>query len=164
MKTDFFSGSLAALLLSAGLAAAAPAPTPQAPSFNLPARSGMACLDSLRGHVVLLDFWASWCQPCEKSFPWLGDVHRRYAPGGLKIVAINLDKSRPPAMAFLDAHPAPFTVAFDPAGRTAEAFRVTAMPSTYVIGSDGSVRFSHAGYDAKGAVAIEAAIKEAMTR
>lgn len=132
-----------------------------APGFNLPTRDGSVCLDSLRGRVVLVDFWASWCEPCRQSFPWLKTLHERYAAKGLTIVAINLDKKRPAADAFLTRYPAPFTVAFDPSGKTAEAFKATAMPSSYLVGPTGAILLTHTGFNQGDTGAIETKIREA---
>ncbi len=157
---------LLALVLPA-LATAAPGSAAgfrPAPSFNLPARRGTVSLDSLRGKVVLVDFWASWCEPCQRSFPWLCALQERYAAKGLAVVAINLDKDRAAADAFLQKHPAPFCIAFDPSGKTAEAFKVAAMPSSYIISPAGAILYSHAGFDPKRTDAIETLIKEACPR
>lgn len=135
-----------------------------APAFNLPARSGSASLDSLRGHVVYLDFWASWCGPCRASFPWMAQLNEKYRARGLRIVAVNLDKDRTLADGFLAEHPAPFTVAFDPAGRTADTYKVKVMPSSFVIGKDGSLLLRHAGFDPRHAAEVEARIEEALNR
>ena len=108
-----------------------------APSFTLPGRTGPVSLASLRGHVVYVDFWASWCGPCQMSFPWMTQMYDRYARKGLVIVAVDLDKDHRAAEHFLDRHMVPFLVAFDPAGKTAEAFDVEAMPSSYLVGPDG---------------------------
>jgi len=113
---------------------------------------------------VLVDFWASWCEPCRKSFPWMTQMNERYASKGLAIVAINLDKSRDAADAFLAEHPAPFEIAFDPAGDVAEAFRVRAMPTSFLVAPDGTVLRSHAGFDPHKAQALEASIREACAR
>jgi thiol-disulfide isomerase/thioredoxin len=113
---------------------------------------------------VYVDFWASWCTPCRRSFPWLEALHEHYAAKGLVIVAIDLDKTRSDADEFLTKVPAPFTVAFDPAGETAEAFQVSAMPSSYVIGPTGAILYSHAGFDPKRTAAVETLIQEACTR
>ena len=132
-----------------------------APTFSLPGRTGTVSLDSLRGRVVYVDFWASWCEPCRRSFPWLNTLRERYAGRGLTIVAINLDKDRRAADAFLGKFPASFLVAYDPAGKTAEAYRVSAMPSSFIIGPTGILLSSHAGFDPRKTGTIEALIQEA---
>ena len=135
-----------------------------APQFTLPTRQGSVCSDSLRGKVVFVDFWASWCEPCRESFPWMKSLHERYASKGLVVVAINLDKKRAAADDFLAKYPAPFQVAFDPAGKTAEAFKVAAMPSSFLVGPQGTILSTHAGFDPKKTGAIEALIQEACSR
>ena len=135
-----------------------------APAFSLPGRTGTVSLDSLRGRVVYVDFWASWCEPCRRSFPWLNTLRERYADRGLTIVAINLDKDRRAADAFLEKFPASFTVAYDPAGKSAETYRVSAMPSSFLIGPTGVLLSSHAGFDPRKTGAIEALIEEACPR
>jgi thiol-disulfide isomerase/thioredoxin len=133
-----------------------------APDFTLPTRSGSVALAGLRGKVVLVDFWASWCGPCRQSFPWMSALSERDAARGLVVVAIDLDKSREPAEAFLHEFSPPFIVAFDPAGKTAEAYDVAAMPSSYLVGRDGRLLYSHAGFDPRGAAKIEAKIEEVV--
>ena len=135
-----------------------------APHFTLPARQGMVVSDSLHAKVMLVDFWASWCGPCRQSFPWLRALHEQYGAKGLAIVAINLDKDRAAADEFLASHPAPFRVAFDPAGKTADAFAVTAMPSTFLIAADGTILYAHAGFDARKTGPIANLIQEACAR
>jgi len=148
-------------------AADAPAPaksaSAHAPSFALPDRLGKTVtLDSLAGKVVLLDFWASWCVPCRQSFPWMNALREKYGAKGLAVVAINLDKDRAAADAFLVKNPAAFTVAFDASGKTAEAYRVAAMPSTYVIAKDGTILVRHTGFDPKKTSEVETAIEGAL--
>jgi cytochrome c biogenesis protein CcmG/thiol:disulfide interchange protein DsbE len=132
-----------------------------APRFSLPGRTGTVSLDSLRGRVVYVDFWASWCDPCRRSFPWLNALNERYSARGLTIVAVNLDKDRHAADAFLKKFPASFPVAFDPAGKTAEAYGVSAMPSSFLIGPTGTLLSSHSGFDPKKTGRIEDLIREA---
>jgi thiol-disulfide isomerase/thioredoxin len=135
-----------------------------APAFSLPGPAGTVSLDSLRGRVVYVDFWASWCEPCRRSFPWLNALRERYADRGLTIVAVNLDKDRGAADAFLQRFPASFLVAYDPAGKTAEKYRVSAMPSSFLVGPTGALLSSHAGFDPRRTGTIEALIQEACTR
>ena len=138
--------------------------THTAPSFKLPARTGSVSLDSLRGRVVYLDFWASWCGPCRASFPWMTGLDKKYGAKGLEIVAVNLDKDRALADAFLADYPAPFTIAFDPKGSVAQAYGVSAMPSSFVIGKDGKILLRHAGFDPQRTAKVELQIEEALVK
>jgi thiol-disulfide isomerase/thioredoxin len=151
---------LLTLPVAAGRAGAAERP-PDAPRFSLPTPHGTVALDSLQGHVALVDFWASWCEPCRRSFPWLSSLQQRYAGRGLVLVAIDVDKDRAAADAFLSRFDPAFTVAFDPAGRTAAAFKVRGMPSSFVIDPAGHIVYSHVGFDPRKAAALEAAVRRA---
>jgi thiol-disulfide isomerase/thioredoxin len=131
---------------------------PPAPRFSLPTRDSSVSLDSLQGKVVYVDFWASWCGPCRQSFPWMKTMYDRYGSKGLVIVAINLDKDRGAAESFLQKFPAPFTVAFDPSGKTAKEYKVWGMPTSYVVGKTGAIVSTHAGFDPKRAAAVESEI------
>lgn len=153
-----------ALLLLAPLALASARDERVAPNFTLPTKSSTVSLANLRGKVVYVDFWASWCGPCRESFPWMSSLSERYAKDGLVVVAINLDKDRGLADAFLQEHPASFKVAFDPAGKTAEAFRVAAMPSSYIISRSGKIIHVHEGFESAKARATEEQIKEALSQ
>ena len=73
----------------------------QAPDLNLPTKNGEMNLNDFIGRVVYLDFWASWCKPCVKSFPWMQTLQDSYRDQGLEVIAINLDKDRALAEAFL---------------------------------------------------------------
>ncbi|MGA7616349.1 MAG: TlpA disulfide reductase family protein [Thermoanaerobaculia bacterium] len=156
--------SLLSLLLAVSAFAAPPAASATAPDFTLPSTSGTVSLHELRGKVVLVDFWASWCAPCRASFPWMSGMLQKYGSKGLAIVAVNLDKSRDHADDFLDRFPAPFRIAFDPAGRTAEAFHVEAMPSSFIIGRSGTILYEHQGFQPGQTAAVEDRIKEALAQ
>ena len=147
--------------LSASQKSKAPMPIP-APDFSLPTRAGEAVtLSSLKGKVVLVDFWASWCEPCKKSFPWLKKMNDRLADKGFAVVAINLDKDRDKAEGFLQDRSIPFAVAFDPAGKTAQAFRVPNLPSSFLIDRAGQIVATHSGFDPKNVDDWEKRIKQA---
>ena len=88
-------------------------------------------LGEISGRVVWVDFWASWCAPCRRSFPWMNQMHQRYSRQGLQIIAVNVDKDRAAAEQFLAETPAAFPLRFDPDGTLAEAFNVEAMPTSY---------------------------------
>jgi thiol-disulfide isomerase/thioredoxin len=147
------------------VASAKPAALPaMAPSFTLASDAGTVSLDSLRGRAVLVDFWASWCGPCRKSFPWMKTMQDKYGAKGLTIVAINVDKDREAADKFLSEFPTPFVVAYDPDGKVAEQFHVAAMPSSYVIDRDGKIAYAHRGFEPKKAPEMESHIVETLPR
>lgn len=108
--------------------------------------AGLPLFEDLTGKVVLLDFWASWCEPCRHSFPWMAELQRRYADEGLIVVAVNLDQDRRLAEHFLAATPAAFRIEYDPAGTIATQFGVSAMPMSFLIDRTGRVRARHVGF------------------
>lgn len=119
-------------------------------------------LSDFRGKVLVVDFWASWCVPCRRSFPWLNVMQDKYAEDGLVIVGVNLDRERVSATAFLRDFPARFRITYDPAATLAEQFGVQGMPSSYVIGRDGTIRSHHIGFKVKRQDDYEAAIVAAL--
>ncbi|MCP5207656.1 MAG: TlpA family protein disulfide reductase [Hahellaceae bacterium] len=133
-------------------------PATLAPDFTLPTSSGAVQLSTLKGKVVLVDFWASWCGPCRDSFPWMNAMHEKYASQGLEIIAINVDQEATEAQKFLEELPAKFTVAFDPEGKTPEAFNVMGMPSAYLIDQHGTIHSQHIGFHNSKKSEYEAAI------
>jgi thiol-disulfide isomerase/thioredoxin len=102
--------------------------------------------DSLKGKVVLIDFWASWCEPCKQSFPVMEELHKRYADRGLLIVAINVDENRPDMEAFLKKNAASFPVLRDPNQKLVERAGIATMPSSFLLDREGKVRFMHTGF------------------
>lgn len=115
-------------------------------------------LAKYRGSVVVLDFWASWCVPCKRSFPWLNEMHARYADKGLVIIGVNVDKDADEARAFLEKYPAQFRIHYDPDGELAEEFGVRGMPSSFVIGRDGQLAAQHLGFKVKKQAEYEATL------
>jgi cytochrome c biogenesis protein CcmG/thiol:disulfide interchange protein DsbE len=154
---------LFALSLAPATVSAAESSPAHAPRFHLAGRGGAVDSDSLHATATVVDFWASWCVPCRRSFPWLAHIDSTYKARGLAVVAVNVDKERPPADAFLARYATPFTVAFDPDGATAEAFHVRGMPTTFLLDKDGAIVASHAGFDDKSAAAFEARIERLLT-
>ena len=114
------------------------------------------------GKVVVLDFWASWCVPCRRSFPWLNAMHDKYGGQGLVIVGVNLDMERADAEQFLEEYPAAFSIVYDEDQELARQYEVVAMPSSYVIGRDGKVAARHMGFKVKQQDDYEALIVEAL--
>jgi cytochrome c biogenesis protein CcmG/thiol:disulfide interchange protein DsbE len=151
-----------ALALSLGGAgyAAAVAPGEPAPAFVLPTATGEAvALEKLRGRVVYVDFWASWCAPCRRSFPWLSEMQAKYGARGLTVVGVNVDKRRADAERFLRETPAGFAVVYDEGGKTPAAFAVKGMPSSYLVGVDGRVVAVESGFRDERKAALEERIR-----
>jgi thiol-disulfide isomerase/thioredoxin len=128
-----------AVLLAAALApaprAANPAPAPSL--YDLHDRP--LSLDAYRGKVVVLDFWAPWCGPCRKSFPFLDGLQAKYGAQGLVVIGLTLEEDLDAVEAFLDAVPVRFTIARDPSQRAGETFGIVAMPTTLLLDRDGRV-------------------------
>jgi thiol-disulfide isomerase/thioredoxin len=130
-----------------------------APGF---AQDSSLDLQQYHGKVVIVDFWASWCVPCRRSFPWLNDMHRKYEEQGLVIVGVNLDLEREEADQFLREFPPDFLIYFDESKDVAKEFDVIAMPSSYLIGRDGQVVTRHFGFKVMKQDEYEAAIIAAL--
>ena len=103
-------------------------------------------LELYKGKVIYLDFWASWCEPCRESFPWLIETSHRLHDKGLVVVAVNLDEQDKLAQRFLHEFAPPFVVVFDPQGELAQKFEIAAMPYSIMIDRQGRVRYRHAGF------------------
>lgn len=104
-------------------------------------------LPVLAGKVVLVDFWASWCAPCKESFPVLARLHAEYGPRGLVVAAVSVDEKAPAAQAFWKRMGAPFPGLHDRELRLVKQVAVPKMPTSYLVGRDGRVRFVHEGFD-----------------
>ena len=94
----------------------------------------------------MIDFWASWCEPCKQSFPVMEELHKRYSVQGLVIIAINVDEKRPDMEAFLKKNTATFTVMRDPTKSSSRRPGIATIPSSFLIDRDGKVRFTHTGF------------------
>lgn len=136
-----------------------------APDFSLPMinKETKVNLKDLRGRVVYVDFWATWCPPCRKSFPWMEKMHTRYHEGGLTIVAISVDAKHSLAEKFVQEHNPSFISAHDPEKRIARLYKLSAMPSSYLIDRKGNIISTHLGFRASKGNKIEAEIKAALT-
>jgi thiol-disulfide isomerase/thioredoxin len=121
-------------------------------------------LDAYLGQVVLLDFWASWCGPCRRSFPWMNAMRSKYAAQGLAVVAVNLDKEPEAAEKFLQHYPAQFDILFDSSASLAHQFGVETMPTSYVLDSQGAVIYTHHGFTTKRAPQLERALVAALAQ
>ncbi len=106
-------------------------------------------LKSHQGKVVYLDFWASWCKPCQKSFPWMNDLLARYPAEAFSVITINLDAQTEQMHHFLGKVKADFDIYHDPSGQIAEQFEIEGMPTSYLIDANGKVVKKHIGFYTK---------------
>ncbi len=138
-----------------------------APEFAVAAVAngkGKLALDDLRGKVVLLDFWGTFCEPCKKSFPKLQDLHTRYAASGLKIVGVSEDEvdDKDKIPDFASTYGAKFTLGWDKDKSVARSYKPETMPSSFLIDKSGVVRYAHVGYHDGEEAEIEKEIKELL--
>lgn len=117
------------------------------PPLELPVWNGAPAwtLDAARGRVVLLNFWASWCEPCRAEIPSLELLEQRHEPEGLMVAAINFRETDAAIGGFLERMPITLTVLRDADGAAARAYGVRIFPTTVAIGRDGRARFSVIG-------------------
>jgi thiol-disulfide isomerase/thioredoxin len=101
---------------------------------------------ALAGKVVLLDFWASWCGPCKKSFPELDKIQQAYKDKGLVILAVNVDEKADDMESFLKDHPVTFAVVRDAKQKLVAAAGVESMPTSLLVDAKGVIRFQHTGF------------------
>ncbi len=115
-----------------------------------------------KGKVVYLDFWASWCGPCKLSFPYMHKLAAAHPNDGFVVVAVDVDRSREKADAFLMGMKNQLPIVYDPDAKLARAFKITGMPTTLLIGRDGRVRYIHEGFSPSKTPAYDAQIEELL--
>ncbi len=101
--------------------------------------------DTLKGKVVIVDFWASWCAPCAKSFPVLDELQKKYGDK-LVIIGVNVDEKKTNMEKFLEKHAVSFTIVRDADQKLVAAAEPTTMPTSFVIDGTGKVCFLHNGF------------------
>jgi peroxiredoxin len=138
-----------ALMLSVALPAFAGVNKGQrAPDFALPTlKGGKTSLQALRGKVVLVDFWAQWCEPCKRELPELEKLWREYGARGVVVLSVNLDKQRDNAERMARELGLTFDVALDPSGSVAGTYDLPKMPTSFVVDRKGVVRYVHEGFE-----------------
>jgi Peroxiredoxin len=118
-----------------------------APDFTLTNLDGEKVkLSDLKGQVVMINFWASWCGPCRQEMPLLNDIYAGYKKAGFVLLGVNLDESADDAKAFLKKTPVNFPVLLDSQGKVADLYKNQAMPSSYFVDRKGNLVHLHQGY------------------
>jgi cytochrome c biogenesis protein CcmG/thiol:disulfide interchange protein DsbE len=102
--------------------------------------------DSLKGKVVIVDFWASWCGPCAESFPVMDELQKKYKDQGLVILAVSVDEKATKMETFLKKNPVSFTVVRDAEHKLVASVGPETMPTSFIIDHAGKVRFLHNGF------------------
>jgi len=100
----------------------------------------------LRGQWLYVDFWASWCGPCKKSFPFMNQLQDAFKNKNVQVIAISVDDTKDAALKFLKYNETNFNVFHDPKGKLAEKFKVPGMPSSYLINPKGEIVYKHVGF------------------
>ena len=158
-------GCVAALLIlsaSPALAVEAGAPAPALSLASLEDGGAAVALAGLKGNVVYVDFWASWCIPCRRSMPTLDEFYRKYKARGFTVVGVNKDATTAEATRFLAKVPVSFVLVRDASDAAARSFNVKGMPSGYLIDRKGTVRVVHVGFNADHAAALEKEIESLL--
>ncbi|MGH9441622.1 MAG: redoxin family protein [Thermoanaerobaculia bacterium] len=155
-----FGCVLALLFFPAWLAARAPETRPPSvPVVKIETLNGQPfSLTSVKGDVVVLDFWASWCLPCRASFPFLNTLEAKYSSKGVRVVGLTLEENAGAIFSFLDGVPAIFPIVQDPTGEAGRAFGVVAMPTTFLLDREGLIVARFEGGDVKIHSKIERAV------
>jgi peroxiredoxin len=153
---------LAIVLALATLATGAHA---AAPDFTLPSRDGDKLrLSELKGQVVMINFWATWCGPCRQEMPLLQQIQEKYEPLGFTLLGINVEPDSAEANAWLAKIPVTFPILYDRQNTVADTFGVIGMPSSVFIDRSGNVRYVHRGYkpgdESKYADMVRSLVKE----
>jgi peroxiredoxin len=145
----------AALVVSAGLPQRAaftgriiPGAPPIAPELNAiapdftanTAEGDSITLSALRGQVVVLNFWATWCVPCRIEMPLLQTFHEQQQANGVRVVAVNLGETTAEVRAWADVYRLTFDLPLDPQGQIAAQYYLRGQPSTYIIDQNGMIR------------------------
>lgn len=103
-------------------------------------------LAQYKGKVVYVDFWASWCVPCRKSFPWMNEMQTKYAEQDFTVLSVNLDAQQSLAEEFLTEVKADFPIFYDAKGKVAKAFKLKGMPSSFIVNKAGEIVSAHVGF------------------
>jgi len=118
-----------------------------APDFALRSATGENLrLSEYRGEVVMINFWATWCGPCQQEMPLLEELHNRYQRVGFRLLGVNIDDDSDRAMDMVQNLGVTFPVLFDETKVVSKLYQVEAMPVTVLLDRAGTVRYVHHGY------------------
>ena len=129
-------------------------------------QSGSVRLVAPSAGVLIIDFWASWCQPCRAALPELNAIAQRYAADDLQVVAVNLDKAQPSAEAFIKTYvpTAAMTLLRDPGGVGLATYGASGIPALYVVDHRGIVRLVESGFTVEKLREVEGLVSKLLSR
>jgi thiol-disulfide isomerase/thioredoxin len=145
-RRELILSSAAFLLLSRTASAAFTegTPLPDLSTFGL-----TGALPNLKGKVVYLDFWASWCAPCKASFPVLNSWHQQLAAKGVVVLGVNVDENEADMQTFLKKNTIGFPIVRDAEHKLVSTANVKTMPTSFIIDRKGIIRHVHNGFHKK---------------
>ncbi|MEL6187653.1 MAG: TlpA disulfide reductase family protein [Myxococcota bacterium] len=120
--------------------------------------------DAFAGQVVLVDVWATWCAPCEQSFPFYTRLVEKYRERGFRVVAVSVDERVEDVRAWLEGRNLPFTIVHDPEGTVPERIGLRTMPSAILLDRKGEIAGVHAGFRPSDEAEIEAMVLDVLDR
>jgi peroxiredoxin len=134
-----------------------------APNFTLPNLADeQVTLDDLKGEVILLDFWATWCGPCIQAMPHLQEIHDQKADEGLRLFLVNLREDKQRVEQFMNSREFDMPVLMDRRGQVAQQYHVQGIPQTVLIGRDGEVKRVFVGFGPGGEEQLKQAIEQEL--
>jgi thiol-disulfide isomerase/thioredoxin len=118
-----------------------------APDFTLKSETGKNLkLSELRGKVIMINFWASWCGPCRQEMPVLDQLYKHYRPLDFTVLGVNVEQNPDDAKSLLKDVSVSFPILFDKENKVSKLYDIKGMPSTVLVDRDGNVRYVHIGY------------------
>ncbi|MEO8874237.1 MAG: TlpA disulfide reductase family protein [Polyangiaceae bacterium] len=135
-----------------------------APDFSFTSVNGQGSvsLAKMIGKVVVVDFWATWCEPCKKSFPKLQEMNVKYKASGLEVVGISEDDDKKGISDFGTTYGAKFPLGWDETKSIAGKWQPKSMPGSFIVDKKGIVRFAHLGFHDGDEVKLESEIKSLL--
>jgi len=138
---------------------------PLAPDFSFTSEDGQLISNAaLRGKVILIDFWATWCPPCRESVPMMRELRQKYADKDVRIVGVSGDHDPEVCQKFVAANRMNWTEFIDLSEKIYEAFGINGIPTFIVVDRDGVIRFRQSGLGDETRGDIESAINKALKR
>ncbi len=164
MQRNYTGLLVALLLMGAASSAYAEVGVGDHPKLQVVNLDGKA-LDVSKMHgVVLVDFWATWCAPCRRAFGQYAKMARDFGQDQFHVIAVNIEGDPAKVKHYLAEHPVPFEVVLDPGSKTLARFGPSALPAAYLIGANGTVRYTHMGFDDGDAAVIRKHVKALLGR